>query len=76
MLPFPDKTPAPSIKDYLLLCIPTMFDLIATTLMNVGLLYVAASGTLATSYGAMDTSSYACCWELCTIRCACSIYQT
>eukprot|EP00877_Chromochloris_zofingiensis_P014883 jgi/Chrzof1/9649/Cz04g10280.t1 len=43
MLPFPDKTPAPSIKDYLLLCIPTMFDLIATTLMNVGLLYVAAS---------------------------------
>jgi hypothetical protein len=28
----------------LLLCIPTCFDLAATTLMNVGLLYVAASG--------------------------------
>jgi hypothetical protein len=30
----------------LLLCVPTGFDLAATTLMNVGLLYVAASGQL------------------------------
>jgi hypothetical protein len=32
------------LKEGLLLCIPTGFDLAATTLMNVGLLYVAASG--------------------------------
>jgi hypothetical protein len=32
------------IKEALLLCVPTGFDLAATTLMNVGLLYVAASG--------------------------------
>lgn len=33
-----------NLKEGLLLCIPTGFDLTATTLMNVGLLYVAASG--------------------------------
>lgn len=32
------------LKEGLMLCIPTGFDLAATTLMNVGLLYVAASG--------------------------------
>lgn len=32
------------MKEALLLCVPTGFDLAATTLMNVGLLYVAASG--------------------------------
>lgn len=31
-------------QEALLLCVPTGFDLAATTLMNVGLLYVAASG--------------------------------
>ncbi|WIA18798.1 hypothetical protein OEZ85_003481 [Tetradesmus obliquus] len=31
------------LKEGLMLCIPTGFDLAATTLMNVGLLYVAAS---------------------------------
>jgi hypothetical protein len=33
-----------TLKQAMLLCIPTAFDLAATTLMNVGLLYVAASG--------------------------------
>lgn len=33
-----------NMKEALLLCVPTGFDLAATTLMNVGLLYVAASG--------------------------------
>jgi len=33
-----------TFREALLLCIPTGFDLAATTLMNVGLLYVAASG--------------------------------
>eukprot|EP00877_Chromochloris_zofingiensis_P014886 jgi/Chrzof1/9651/Cz04g11010.t1 len=32
------------IKAVFQITIPTMFDLIATALMNVGLLYVAASG--------------------------------
>lgn len=32
------------VQEALLLCVPTGFDLAATTLMNVGLLYVAASG--------------------------------
>lgn len=32
------------LKEGLMLCIPTGFDLAATTLMNVGLLYAAASG--------------------------------
>lgn len=32
------------MQEALLLCVPTGFDLAATTLMNVGLLYVAASG--------------------------------
>jgi hypothetical protein len=32
------------LKEGLMLCIPTGFDLAATTLMNVGLLFVAASG--------------------------------
>eukprot|EP00775_Hariotina_reticulata_P007660 gene7660-7863_t len=31
------------LREAMLLCIPTAFDLAATTLMNVGLLYVAAS---------------------------------
>jgi hypothetical protein len=31
------------LKECLLLSIPTVFDLIATVLMNVGLLYVTAS---------------------------------
>lgn len=31
------------------LSVPTLFDLVATTLMNVGLLYVTASGGLPTS---------------------------
>lgn len=35
------------MHEALLLCIPTGFDLAATTLMNVGLLYVAASGEVA-----------------------------
>ena len=35
-------------REALLLCVPTGFDLAATTLMNVGLLYVAASGNYLT----------------------------
>lgn len=39
-----DNADKVSLKEALLLCVPTGFDLAATTLMNVGLLYVAASG--------------------------------
>ena len=31
------------VKQKLLLCLPTIFDLAATVLMNIGLLYVTAS---------------------------------
>jgi hypothetical protein len=39
------------LKEGLMLCIPTGFDLAATTLMNVGLLYVAASGKIKAENG-------------------------
>ncbi len=37
------KKPRSELKETLLLAIPTFFDLLATILMNIGLLYVTAS---------------------------------
>lgn len=62
----PPPEPRFNLKEALLLCIPTGFDLAATTLMNVGLLYVAASGRRR-RHGPTSSCCF-CSYRLCTLH--------